>query len=321
MNLTVNGGRVPDIWIRAFWGFAPWEDGYIGWTRPADRDRMLTEATDGDLIVIYGADSPETAKENRRQVLGILQISLQPIMDVDKCSNLGRQRKIDNGWTDRWTYALPIRRAWQIERKIELRHLAHETYTPNRARMIAGRGAKLTNEEAAAILQLPVTEVDVFGEAPIGEMALQDRPILEAFQLSRGITPGFGTRESDYADGAHKLYLMKYEGPPASLLGDGQRNLHRKSLVKVGFSNDPVRRCAELNASIPPAAQHRWALWLISAEYPSGKAAKIAEDALKADLASKCESLGGEFFLGEETILEVRFASAPQAAAITIRAR
>lgn len=63
----------------------------------AHSDRILREATQGDLALINGADSEETEANDRRQILGFLQLDLQPIRDIDKCSDIGRQRKIDRG--------------------------------------------------------------------------------------------------------------------------------------------------------------------------------------------------------------------------------
>lgn|GEM_PF-2575441 len=45
------------MWMRAFYGFGPEHDGYVGWTKPAGRDRILHEISDGDLILIYGSGS------------------------------------------------------------------------------------------------------------------------------------------------------------------------------------------------------------------------------------------------------------------------
>jgi hypothetical protein len=312
--------RIPDIWLRAFWGFAPWEDGYVGWTRETDRDRILREATQGDLALIYGAVSAETEDDDRRQVLGLLQLDLQPIRDVDKSSPIGLRRKIDNGWTDRWTHAIPVRRAWRIDRRIELRHLAPVTYTHNRARVIASRGERLTDAERDAVLQLPVTEVGVWGEPPVGERGAVSRPLSTVFTPSRGLPPTFGAQTVVRPDGVHLLYMLRFTGDAAALLDREPRALHRKALVKVGFSSDPMRRLDEINAAVPPAAPRRWILWLKSAPYASGDAAKLAEDALKADLSARFESLGGEFFLGDETALSSRFAMAPNAAAVVIRA-
>jgi hypothetical protein len=64
-------------------------------------------------------------------------------MDRDKSASEGMQRKIDNGWQDKWTFALPVRRAWRIERKVEIRHLVPTTYTAKRGRAIAAWSDKL----------------------------------------------------------------------------------------------------------------------------------------------------------------------------------
>lgn len=31
------------IWLKAFWGFDPAEDGYLGFTLASDRDRLIAE--------------------------------------------------------------------------------------------------------------------------------------------------------------------------------------------------------------------------------------------------------------------------------------
>lgn len=311
---------LPGVWLRAFWGFAPWEDGYVGWTRRADRDKVLEAAAPGDLVVIYGADAAETQAADRRQVLGVLQIEPEPIMDADKSSEAALREKRDRGWADRWTHGLPVRRAWRIERRIELRHLATETYTPSRARVIASQGARLTEAETRTILQLPVTEVPVFGEPPLHEAAPPTLALREALAPSRGVEPSFGTRTSLHEDGSNKLYLARFGGNAAALLGRPASALHGRSLVKAGFSNDPKRREGELNSGLPPAAVGRWRMWRLSAPYPSGASAKAAEDELKAALGLAVESLGGEFFLGREDAISSAFHAIPGVAAVTIRA-
>ena len=50
------------MWMRAFYGFGPEHDGYVGWTKEIARDRILREIRDGDLILIYGSGSAETGK-------------------------------------------------------------------------------------------------------------------------------------------------------------------------------------------------------------------------------------------------------------------
>jgi len=43
------------MWMRAFYSFGPEHDGYVGWTKPAGRDRILRDIRDGDLILIYSS--------------------------------------------------------------------------------------------------------------------------------------------------------------------------------------------------------------------------------------------------------------------------
>lgn len=52
--------RPRSIRLRSFYGFGPEEDGYLGWTDEASRDRMLELVEDGDLFLIYGAATAET---------------------------------------------------------------------------------------------------------------------------------------------------------------------------------------------------------------------------------------------------------------------
>ena len=115
-GLSMTEGAPSRVWLKAFWGFDPAEEGYLGFTRPGDRVRLIEEWQLGDLVLIYGADTPETEREDRRQPLGFLEIEPIEVTDVSRTSPTGRQRKIDMGWQHRWTNAVPVRRAWKVER-------------------------------------------------------------------------------------------------------------------------------------------------------------------------------------------------------------
>src|SRR4051794_1718323 len=103
------------IRLRSFYGFAPEEDGYIGWSEEGPRDRMLGLLEHGDLFIIYGAVSSETEKSHRNRVVGFLQVEGRAIRDIDKASSTGMQRKRAKGWGDKWTYAIPVVRAWRVD--------------------------------------------------------------------------------------------------------------------------------------------------------------------------------------------------------------
>lgn len=187
---------LPTIWLRSFYGFSPEDDGFIGWTEEANRDRMLRQLATGDLFLVYGADSGDTPSHQRRQALGLLAVDLEPIMDVDKQSEAGRRRKLDAGWKDRWTYALPVRRAWRVENRVDIRHLAQSTYSPDAGRAIATWSKPLSDDDLERVMGVNVTEVAVYGEPPLAAPPSRPERLV-----------GLPTLPWDYADvrnvGAH----------------------------------------------------------------------------------------------------------------------
>jgi hypothetical protein len=314
----------PRVWLKAFWGFTPADEGYLGFTRSGDRDSFIQRAIGGDLVLIYGANAPETDTDERRQALGFLEVDPVPIVDRVRLSVTGLKVKVNNGWAHRWTFAVPVRRAWRVNRRIEIRHLAPETYIASRARVIASRGELLTINETINCLNLPVTPVSVFGELPVEAMhSTNEFTLSSLFSPSRGINPTFGPRTAEFEDGAHYLYMLKLEGDTAALLGRSTALLGNNIIVKVGFSKDPKQRRDDHNATLPPAGRLRWVLRFTSKAFPGGQLGKEAEDAMKEQFSHSFESLGGEFFLGIQSELESAFvtASAPAAFHIVATAR
>ena len=301
----------PRVWITSFWGFDPANEGYLGFTYEGNRAWFLEHWREGDLILIYGADASTTAPEKRHQALGFLEIEPHLIRDIDRMSDVGIQRKVDNNWIDRWTFAVPVIRAAEVQRRISINHIAPVTLTSNRARIIASRGELLTPEEAAVALSLPVSPINVFGMPPLPEGALQQQ-----FLPSRGIRPTFGQHMTTRADGDHFLYALRFDGEASRLLDRQPFELRNKAIFKVGYSNDPVRRCEEMNCGIPPAASCRWKIDFKSRTFESAQAAFEAETTLKEDLARKGQSLGHEFFLCSKTDLSTAFASASASTAM-----
>jgi hypothetical protein len=297
----------PTVYLRSFFGFGPEEEGYIGWTEERQRARMLGMIRPGDLFLIYGAGAAQTPKAQQRQVLGVLQVDVEPIRDVDKASAEGMQSKARNGWGGKWSYAIPVRRAWRSTKAIPIDYVAKETYDPNAGQAIATWSRRLTEADVARVMKLEVVEVPVFGEPPLANPTPIKAPLSNSFKPSRGLVPTFGNFALTKTDGEHRLYVVEMKGQIAAVLGRHAGSIHKKRLVKVGFSNDLVRRCVELNAGLPPAAQVRWEPWLANT-LPNGANAKSCEDRLKAALNLHTESLGKEFFLGDEIAIQIEFA-------------
>jgi len=300
----------PRVWITSFWGFDPENEGYLGFTVEGNRRWFLENWREGDLILIYGADAPKTAPEQRHQALGFLEIEPTLIKDTDRMSSIGVQRKIDNDWEDRWTFAMPVVRAAAITRRISIDHIASKTLTPAYARIIASRGTLLTPEEAQRALSLPVRSLNVYGQPPLTGQQLEIE-----FKPSKGINPTFGDFILTRSDGEHFLYAFVLDCDVARMLNRRPFDVRDKLIVKVGYSNDPKRRRADHNDTLPPAMHIEWKSAFVSRAFPTGQSAKDAEDGLKAHMDQIAESLGGEFFLCTRSELQTAFIAATRSTA------
>lgn len=286
------------IRIRSFYGFGPEDDGYVGWTQENARDAYLRKLNDGDLIMIYGASTAETEKSLRSYVLGFLEVDATPIRDFEKASDEGLARKSSAGWAEKWTFAIPVRRAWRAEEKMMISRIAFNSYRPEAGQALAVHGADLDEDEIAQALKIRVREVNVFGEPPIEESEASVVPFAKVFEPSRAFPGSFGDRTFTYEDGEAFLYLALYDGDGHSFVGRKKTFGDKSVAMKIGITNAPKRREAELNVGIPPAAPGRWSIRATSQPFPSKKAAEEVEAQFKRDSHGRLESLGGEFFWG-----------------------
>lgn len=301
------------IRLRSFYGFSPEEDGYLGWTEEASRDRMLALVRNGDLFMVYGAASPETSQHERHRVLGFLQIEARAIRDTDKISPIGLKYKQDHGWKEKWCYALPVVRAWRVDEPMLLETIAPVTYRAEAGQAIAVWSPELTPSEIDLALKVKVTEVNVFGESPVPETAVKRRPLAEVFQPSKAFPGSFGERTSTYEDGPTHLYLARFVGDGFALMGLQKLQFDKSDLIKIGVSNDVKRREEELNCGFPPAAKGRWKIEVTSQLYDEKAAAEAAEKAFKDRGQKELICLGGEFFRGDWMKAQSIFASVPGA--------
>lgn len=296
------------VWLRAFWGFSPEDEGYLGFTHEANRARFLREYQDGDLVLIYGADNSLTRTDQRRQVLGFLDVAPTLITDIERSSEADRQWRREHGFLERWTFALPAKRAWRINRRVEARHLVPHAFERYEPILIASRGELLSPTEIARVLALPVTRMNVYGEPSLPAEELQLETTLEKhFEPSKGVTPSFGTRITTIEDAENFLYVLKLRGDVASFLGRQRHEVIRKAVVKIGLAKDPQIRCDTHNNHLPPACAFQWQQFLKSKAFPGAAQAKEAEDRLKQIF--KSQSLGREFFLVDENELQAEFSN------------
>jgi hypothetical protein len=294
-----DGRPVRRVWIKAFWGFDPENEGFLGFTREGDRTRLFAQYQTGDLILIYGTRGSRTDKEDRGKALGFLEVIAEPTDWRRVISPEAYRWKQESGALEKWTFAMPVRRAWRVtpgQPLLDIEALAPTTYDRANVQNIATRGKLLTPAESRRALTLRVAETAVFGSAssPSAIAPLLD----DGYAPSRGLPAAPGSRAFEIKDGPCKVYLMRWEGQAAHLLADRFGDVRDRTVVKVGMSTDPARRCVGLNSSLPPASVARWVIAAESEFFASIDSAKAVEDRLKAIFAKRYTSLGGEFFLG-----------------------
>jgi hypothetical protein len=107
----------------------------------------------------------------------------------------------------------------------------------------------------------------------------------------RGPPPVAGARTTVYADGPTSVYLLELIGPIPELfpkLPAGHR------VVKIGMSNDTLRRVSDLSCGLPPGCELRWQV-VATRLLGSGKEAFDVETTLIERARAHGWLLGGEF--------------------------
>ncbi|MFZ4110556.1 MAG: GIY-YIG nuclease family protein [Polymorphobacter sp.] len=305
MQLTMFDDDKRQVWLRAFYGFDPEGAGYIGFTNEGDRRAMLGQFRDGDLVLIYGAVESQTQSDLRSQALGFLEVSLDPCSDRERMSDEAYEWKVQHGFRDRWTHGLQIRRAWRVTNRVKINTIAPEACKGYHRFSRTTRAMVLTAQERTRALSHPVYQVNVFGEPPLEATELQHGAMGKILKPSSGIPPNFGTRTSEYLDGENTLYLMMLSAPARILMGNSIPS-PTDVLVKVGRSNNPVRRLNEINAGFPKPSVVQWKL-VQTQTFQDGEIAHNHECELKDDFARFFTSQDGEFFTGDEKKIKEKF--------------
>ncbi|MDO8289944.1 MAG: GIY-YIG nuclease family protein [Parvibaculum sp.] len=293
------------IWLRAFYGFNPEDAGYLGFTHEPQRESVLKNMHDGDLVLIYGAVDDLTDTLLKRQALGFLEVTGEHCTDRERSAQSAINWKVDHGFIDRWTFGVKIRRAWRVKNRVHIKTIAPEAYKNKNRFERTTRALLLTPEERERALSHPVYQVNVYGEPQIPEVNLANGVMGEMLKPSRGIVPAFGTRAATYEDGENILYLMTLEGGAEVLLGRTGPHVG-KILAKVGRSNNLRRRLGEINSGFPERAIFRWKL-IAHQTFPDASTAHRYETELKALLHAQFTSQGGEFFTADQREINKEF--------------
>lgn len=299
----------PNVWLTSFYGFSPGSWGYLGFSTPGQRTGFLKRSEPGVLVVIYGTGT--AAPDELGKVIGVLQCThrvnnAKAFMSPVAWS--AKERAIESA--GKWDLGVKAIRAWQVapESRPSIADFADDTYTPGRGQAIGSQGMPLTAAEARKLLELDLQEVPVFGETLVIKAAFG-----KGYDVLSPSKPGpvsqnpFTVRESE---GPKSLYILMLDGDVPAFLG---REVGGQKIIKVGMSITPVGRCDDHNRALPRGA-FSWRVLRsnndVGAEpFPTSRAAIEGETEMKRVLVAHGQSLGGEFFLADDHVIEMAWDS------------
>lgn len=293
------------IWLRAFYGFNPEDAGYLGFTHERQRESILEDMRDGDLVLIYGAVDDLTESSLKRQALGFLEVTGERCTDRERSAQSAINWKTDHGFIDRWTFGVKVRHAWRVNNRVHIKTIAPEAYRNKHRFERTTRALLLTHGERERALSHPVRQVNVHGEPTIPEADLAHGIMSALLKPAQGIPPSLGVRAATYHDGDNILYLMTLEGGAEVLLGRTGPHIG-KALAKVGRSNNLKRRLGEINSGFPETAIFRWKA-VAQQVFPDASTAHRYETELKELLHARFTSQGGEFFTADQHEINKEF--------------
>lgn len=299
----------PRVWLTSFDGFTPETWGCVGFSKEGRLDTFLAESGPDPIMVIYGSKTPRTPKDMRGKVLGLYVLSDQrgkaeEFVDPVLLRRARAEAENKNGWA----FSVRATRAWSvpIERAPDISDFADQTWSPVLGKSIGSQGVALKRAEALKLLDLEMDERQVYrGPSidPLPTERLSDylRPAKAGPLPKRGWTV-------EPPDGEKHLYVLKLGGDPVAFLNGRHRVRESSAIFKVGMSRHPSKRRTDINRNYP-AGVYRWDL--LRSTHAEGFAARdaakhtvIGEDAMKDFLELKGESLGGEFFLADDDLIQ-----------------
>lgn len=159
--------------IRA-WGFDPERWPFITFSSEDNRDRLLTESSLGDRVVIVGTLRQPTPEQMRGKLLGMAEIGRIPFDTADIYGEAVRAKRVnDEESYFLWPKALPMLRAWRFTATPRLVDLLegnlsyHTTY----------QAIALSQTDAISVLQLSATLVKLATLDSSGNPMLPDQVI------------------------------------------------------------------------------------------------------------------------------------------------
>lgn len=227
--------------------------GAVAFSNEGTRDRLAQTIGPDDLILTIGmmTDTPE---KERGRLLALCRISPVAVRTEDVVDPEHWRRSVEKYGQQRWRFGFPIR---EVERFIDppLRSVILPRIDERILhRQLGSHYIELEPDEVAAVLALPRThDLNIYTTA-------RGRFLSRLSRNRRGMRPSPGTRVLTTTSGPAATYLLELQGSALAAVVQPLGLLPTQKVMKVGFSKDPNRRLAEINAFLPCAGSLVWAL-------------------------------------------------------------
>ena len=144
------------VFMTKVWGFGapvgPLQFSSKGW-----RENARSALKPGDLVILVGTLGAETQPDEQGRILGMMEptdkrVAALDFLEPDRPEDFGPDGEY------KWPYALLNRRAWTFDApRARLADISSRPFSMDSAQGIV----PLTDDEAAAVMRLPRTEVDL----------------------------------------------------------------------------------------------------------------------------------------------------------------
>ena len=228
---------MPKIYGTRFWGFSPEDEPFVAFLHEGTRDRLVRTAQPGDMIVVLGTKTNNTAPEDQGRLLGLVEFAHTSVFADDLISDrtLSKSELFENG-KFKWPYALPAVRSWRFPDK----PLVEDVIGRQLSMAAITDVDELTDTEAEAVLNLNRAEAVLPETRAIRRVQRLGSHGRVGDQHKGGadpvIPPSEWSRVVSRTDGPTYAYVFQY----------GETNVW-----KVGISKNISERLLALNFSIP----------------------------------------------------------------------
>jgi hypothetical protein len=295
-----------NVWLTSFNEFIPETHGFLAFSVDWYRAKFLENAPAGTLTVVYGTKKGSADRKQAGQVIGVLQTSNEAAHSSEFMHPSNWEATLQNSVsTYKWLYAVKVVRAWHIteESYLPIEVFAPYSYTHSNPQLIGSRGVKLRQDEARKLLEFTVFEAMVYNEQRVtSSIPGKGANVWSPTKAGPVSQTGFFVKE---AEGPKHLYILQLQGDIGNYLG---RKAKGQSIIKVGFSGNPVSRLDAHNQAWPRGAFEWVMLYSTLAEglepWPKSKFAIGGEDEMKGYFQQVGTSLDGEFFLVDPSKIE-----------------